>query len=68
MTQFLWIEQLFIHRYGILTDQILPEDIQFARAQVHCDNKTRHIGRDHDYKMAFQFLPVDIDILHLKGA
>ena len=32
-------------------------DVLFAQARVHCDNKPRPIGLNHDYNITFSIAP-----------
>ena len=32
-------------------------EVLFAQARVHCDNKPRQIGLNHDYNMTFSISP-----------
>ena len=41
-------------------------DLLFTQARVHCGNKPRHFGLDHDYDMTFLTSPVNISTIHLK--
>ena len=34
-------------------------DVLFAQARVHCDNKPRQIGFNHDYNMTFSIWPCE---------
>ena len=47
--------------------QSIGFDFLFAHAIVHCDNKPRQVGLNHDYNMIFLFHLVYDSILHLKA-
>ena len=42
-------------------------DLLFAQARVHCGNKPRQFGLNHDYDMTFLISPVNISTIHLKA-
>ena len=41
-------------------------DVLFAQARVHCDNKSRQVGLNHDYNVTFSISPVNVSILRSK--
>ena len=41
-------------------------NVLFPQALVHCDNKSRRIGLNHDYNIAFLISPENVNFLHLK--
>ena len=47
--------------------QIAGFDVLFAQAQVHCDNKPRQIGLNHNYNMTFSISPHEFYYLHVKA-
>ena len=41
--------------------------VLFAQARLHCDNKPRQTGLDHDHKITSLFQQMNVGIVHLKG-
>ena len=61
-------EQTYEQELPIPRSQGESLDVPFGRARVHCDNKIRQVGLNHDYNMTFLVYPVANMVLEVKAA